>query len=502
MLIRNVLILGGGSAGFITAITLKKKMPHLRVTIVRSKEMGVIGVGESTTVPVARHLHDFLGLPQREFYERAEPVWKLGIRFLWGKRPFFDYAFDPSVDTHHAGLRRPTGYYLSETSWDHASVGTALMTHHRAFARDAQGKPVITGGHAYHLYNPTLVSYLESFSEELGIDVQDEIVEEVLQDERGIAGLRLASGRIATGDLYVDCSGFRALLVGKALAEPFVSYKSTLFCSRAVITEWERTDEPIQPYTTCETMDCGWCWRIDHEHQISRGYVYAPEFISDSDAEAEFRRKNPKVKNTRIVKFLSGRYARTWVKNVLAMGNSAGFVEPLESTALGAMCSLNEILAETLMESGQDVGPTLIDVFNRRHARSWDAIRQFLGLHYRFNERLDTPFWRECRAGVDIGTAADIVAYYKEMGPSLLHRRDLLDPHDQFGMEGYLSMLVGQQVPYDNRYVPTPEERSRWEQIQQNNRQAAMNALTVPEALKLVREPSWEWPKDLYAHGL
>src|SRR5687767_13938504 len=112
-------------------------------------------------------------------------------------------------------------------------------------------------------------------------------------------------------------------------------------------------------------MDCGWCWRIDHEHQISRGYVYSPEFISDSDAEAEFRRKNPKVQNTRIVKFVSGRYQRTWVKNVIAMGNASGFVEPLESTALGAMCSLNEILAETLMESDQDVGPTLIDVFNR-----------------------------------------------------------------------------------------------------------------------------------------
>src|SRR5205085_6173192 len=133
-------------------------------------------------------------------------------------------------------------------------------------------------------------------------------------------------GAVASADLYIDCSGFRSLLLGQTLKEPFVSYKSTLFCSRAVISEWNRTDEPIQPYTTCETMECGWCWRIDHENFISRGYVYSPEFISDSDAEAEFRRKNPRVESTRIVKFVSGRYERCWVKNVIAMGNSAGFV--------------------------------------------------------------------------------------------------------------------------------------------------------------------------------
>ena len=140
-------------------------------------------------------------------------------------------------------------------------------------------------------------------------------------------------------DLYIDSSGFASVLLGKALAEPFISFQSSLFDDRAVVGWWPRGEEPIQPYTTAESMSAGRNWRIDHETRIDRGYVYCSAYISDTDAEAEFRTKNPKVSDTRIVKFKTGRYVRGWVKNVVAIGNASGFVEPLESTALGALCT-------------------------------------------------------------------------------------------------------------------------------------------------------------------
>src|SRR5207245_3035829 len=142
----------------------------------------------------------------------------------------------------------------------------------------------------------------------IGIAIHDDLVSEVKQDEAGVAGLVLKSGGTLAADLYIDCSGFGSLLLGKTLHEPYQSFAPTLFCDRAIWGGWQRTDEPIRPYTTAEAMDAGWCWRIDHEFLINRGYVYSSAFLSDEEAEREFRAKNPKVETTRPVKFVSGRY--------------------------------------------------------------------------------------------------------------------------------------------------------------------------------------------------
>ena len=139
------------------------------------------------------------------------------------------------------------------------------------------------------------VEFLETYAAGLGVGITDDTVLEVRQDDHGLTGLALKSGGTATADLYVDSSGFGSVLLGQALLEPFVSYKPTLFCDRAVVGGWDRTGEPIKPYTTGEGMNAGWCWRIDHEHRINRGYVYSSDFLSDDEAEREFRQKNPKV---------------------------------------------------------------------------------------------------------------------------------------------------------------------------------------------------------------
>ncbi len=205
-------------------------------------------------------------------------------------------------------------------------------------------------------------------------------------------------------DFWIDCSGFSSFLLGKTLHVPFVSFKRSLFCDRAVVGGWERgPDEVIKPYTTAETMDSGWCWQIDHDHRVNRGYVYSSAFISDAEAEGEFRRKNPKVGPTRVVRFVSGYYERAWEKNVVAIGNSAGFVEPLESTALMVICDESWMLARSLAEADLSPGKAIADVYNKWCRQNWESIRGFLALHFRFNKRLETPFWRRLPAGNRLG---------------------------------------------------------------------------------------------------
>ena len=498
-MVKRIVVVGGGSAGFLAAITVKARAPDLAVTVIRSSEIGIIGVGEGSTAVLPGHLHGYLGIDFREFYGLADPLWKLGIKFLWGRRPFFHYTFDAQFEASLPGLRRNAAYYFPPgRELDFTGASAALMTLGKAFLRRTDNVPVMTRGMAYHLENHRFVEFLEHYAARLRIDVVDDTIVEVTQDDHGVTGLRLSGGPTVTGDLYVDASGFQSLLLGKTLKEPFVSFKSSLFCERAVVGGWDRQGEPILPYTTAETMDAGWCWQIEHEHRINRGYVYSPAFTSDADAEAEFRRKNPRVGPTRVVKFVSGRYERSWVKNVVAVGNASGFVEPLESTSLSLICKEGVWLIESLLEAGREIRPSVAAMFNRQVETSWDVIRWFLSLHYKFNDRLDTPFWRECREKTDIRGAEEVVAVYRENGPSVLWGQTVLKPFDQFQMEGYLAMLVGQQVPCEAAYTPDAAERQQWEKHQRLFQAQARAAYGVREALALVRSPQFQWPRDLY----
>jgi tryptophan 7-halogenase len=501
-MIQYILVVGGGSAGFLAAISLKTKLPDLQVSVVRSAALGVIGVGEATTFAFPNYLHGRLQIEPGEFHRQAQPTWKLGIRFLnWSPRRHFDYTFRPQVTSRWESLPKPNGYYCYE-DFEYADVFPALMSHDKAFLRNQYGGPHIGTDVAYHIENRTFVAYLEAFAARLGIAIDDDLVLEVKQDDAGVAGLVLKSGRTATADLYVDCSGFGSVLLSKTLREPYVSFTPTLFCDRAIWGGWERTDEPIRPYTTAEAMDAGWCWRIDHEHVINRGYVYSSAFLDDDEAEREFRAKNPKVQTTKPVKFVTGRYERAWVQNVVGIGNAAGFVEPLESTSLGVICDQSDSLVNSLVECDCRPTPTVVRQYNKRFALKWDNIRDFLGIHYKFNTGMDTPFWRECRAQCDIGGAAEVVEYYRENGPATYHHQTLLNRLSQFGLEGYWSLLIGQKVPYQRPYVPSPKERQTWRQIQEAFKAKALAAVSVNEALTLVRSPEFHWPPNLYTDNL
>jgi tryptophan halogenase len=482
-MVQKVIVVGGGSAGFMAALALKRKLPDLRVIVLRSKDIGIIGVGEGSTVPLTTFLHQYLRVDYRAFFRVAQPTWKLGIKFLWGPRPHFYYPFGPQLDYAPPDLPRNIGFYC-DADMEDATPQMSLMAQDKIFLRAPDGQPRLHLTLAYHIENEKFVQYLEAFAAQLGIEILDDTVTEVTQNDQGVAGLVLASGCTETADLYVDCSGFQSLLLGKTLAEPFVSFKSSLACDRAVVGGWDRTSEPIHPYTTSESMTTGWCWQIEHLNRINRGYVHSSDFISDEDAEREFRAKSPKVGPTRIVKFISGRYERGWVKNVVAIGNASGFVEPLEATALAVIATRSQLLADMLIECDRETPASQIALYNRHHARLWDCIRRFLACHYRFNQHLTTPFWEHCQQNTDLAGAEEIVEHYRQFGASALWSPLLMDPLDAFGAAGYLTILVGQQVPWQRKYIPTQREWEIWNAKRQKNREVARTAMTVPESLR------------------
>jgi len=194
------------------------------------------------------------------------------------------------------------------------------------------------------------------------------------------------------------------------------------------------------------------------------------------------------------VRFVSGRYRNQWVKNVVGIGNACGFVEPLEATALGAIASNCMILTNTLKELNCEVTPSVQRQFNRQQTTISDDIRDFLSLHYRFNKRLDTPFWRHCWEATDLGAAAELVEVYRESGPTLWLNQ-MFSKDNPFGTNGYFALLVGQQVENRQRYQPSADELRIWNAERQRNKSMAMRGLTVREALEKVRSPNWQWFK-------
>ncbi len=496
-MIESIIVVGGGSAGLLAALTLKTKLPNLHVTVVHSKELGVIGVGEGTTPLVPAHLHGYLGVDVGEFIEQTRSSWKLGIRFLWGPRQHFDYTFTHQVDWKWSKLSKCNGFYCMD-DFSGADLASELMSVGNVFTRKEDGEPLIERTFGYHAENKRLVSYLERSARQRGVEFRDDKVADVEVGEVGVESLRLESGQLLRADLFIDASGFGSLLLGKAMAEPYVDFGSTLFCNRAVLGSWERDEEPVLPYTTAETMNAGWCWQIEHPRRIARGYVYSSDFIDDGRAERELREKNPKITDTRTVRFPSGRYERSWVKNVVAVGNASGFVEPLEATSLHCICHASRRLAEGLIDSDCRPGPALTLSFNLAAANAWDQIRWFLGLHYKFNTRLNTPFWQTCRRDTQIGPAAEFVDFYKENGPSPYGRDTILCPNDMFGLEGYLTILVGMQVPHSRRHPVSALEHRIWSQIQSEHRTQAEEGMTIEEVNEIIQSPQWRWYPDYF----
>jgi len=497
--VQRVVILGGGSAGFLAALTFRRLLPHLQVTVVHSLQIPVIGVGESTTPAVPIFLHDTLGIDRDEFFRSVKPSWKLGLRLEWGdpEETHFNYPFDSILDKQLKGLPKCNAFYCLVDRTDSGLFG-ALMDRDLSPAIVQAGRVMVDQRTAYHVENEAFVDFLQRTAQQRGATLIEGSVVEVLRTETGdVRSLRLEDGQEIEADLFVDCSGFPSLLMGQALSEPWVSYDDALFCDRAVIGSWQRSspgdgsasdgapdDDVVKPYTTVETMDNGWCWRIDFLDKVARGYVYSSAFCSDEEATQEIKRKNPKLgDDLRILKFNTGRYERFWTRNVAAIGNASGFVEPLEATALHLITEQLSYLVQALGDCDCRPTPPIQELENERFRRVWDDVRDFLAVHYRFNRKLDTPFWRHCRETTPLGGAEALVEHYAAAGPTRLTMR-LMEPGSIFGYAGYMAVLVGQRVPTDARRDLSSEEAKIWTAHQESIARTVKQALPMREALK------------------
>ncbi|MCF4966993.1 hypothetical protein CV014_07585 [Nostoc sp. CMAA1605] len=484
---QTVGILGGGTAGYLTALAFRAFHPDIKVTLLESSAIPVIGVGEATTPELVKFLHSprFLGLDIVDFYRRVAPTWKLGIKFQWGLPGDYDFTFP-----FQRG--RLLESVLYDATLNNQSLGAMLMSSDRAPIFDrGDGKPLSLlhlVRWAYHLDNRRFIGYLKEEALASGIEHLDVQIcdAQLAADGENITHLITDDGRKLAYDLYIDCSGFRSFLLEQKLGSKFVSYQDTLFTDQAIAATVPHNGT-IKPYTLAETMNNGWCWNIPFEDADHRGYVFSSAFCSVDQAVTEMRAKNPGMSEPWVVKFRSGRHEHFWRGNVVAIGNSYGFVEPLESTALHMIVLELELLMNNLPASKRD--EAIKSTLNRKINERWDALRWFLGIHYKFNHRLSTPFWEAANKDTDISGAAERLALYQERAP-LSYRNSLfytLHPPEFFSDDhSYDTLLVGQQVP--TRFVEQVEDAATWKRQMAILQGLAKTAMSQHEALKCLRE--------------
>ena len=459
--IKRVAIVGGGSAGWMAAAALANALRGAcRVELVESEEIGIVGVGEATIPPI-KLFNQSLGIDEAEFLRATQGSFKLGIRFVdWARlghsyfHPFgsFGAEFD-SVPLHHFWLRdRARG---EETPLDDHSMAWAAASRGR-FAPPMADPRMIqsTYDYAYHFDAGLYGRYLREYAEARGVTRHEgKVVDVLLRGEDGFVDrLRLEDGREIEADLFIDCSGFRGLIIQQALATGYEDWTNWLPCDRAVAVPCALGGR-FTPYTSSTAREAGWQWRIPLQHRIGNGYVYSSGFIGDEDAAAALLAKldGTPLAEPRLLRFTTGRRKLFWNRNCVALGLAAGFMEPLESTSLHLVQSgITRLLALWPDLDFDALGPR---EYNRITASEYERIRDFLILHYHLTERTDSPLWRYC-AEMQV---PDELQYRIDHFRS--HGRLVADGIELFQNPSWLAVHVG-QLNWPERYDPLADERA------------------------------------------
>lgn len=430
-LVRDILIVGGGTAGWMTAAVLARAFPNsrLRITVIESEEIGIVGVGEAT-VPILQQLNRFLGVDERDFLKATNGTYKLGIEFRdWAEigdiffHGFGDYGpLIQGVQPHHHWLKlRQLG---DSTPIDEYAMPYVMARRGRfaIFPPGAQNPGV---NHAFHFDAALYGRFLRSIAERLGVTrVEGKIVDVALDPESGnIDHLTLANGRDFSADLFVDCSGFRGLLIEQALHTGYEEWTHWLPCDRAVAVGSEVVCPPT-PFTRSTAQKSGWQWRIPLQHRVGNGHVYSSAFISDDDArETLLANLDAKpIGEPRLLSFTTGRRKQAWNKNCVAIGLAAGFMEPLESTSIQLIQSAAVRLVDYFPQHGFD--PVAVGEYNRLTANEQERIRDFLIAHYCLTGRTDSDFWRHCAATEVPETLAHKIELFAATGRIALYSEE------------------------------------------------------------------------------
>jgi tryptophan 7-halogenase len=444
--LRSVVIVGGGSAGWMTAAALSNAAPRgCKITLIESEDIGTVGVGEATIPPI-RTFNQMLGIDEAEFMRRTKGSFKLGIQFVdWAKEghayfhPFgtFGRNFD-TVSMHHYWLRArqngtagPLDDYCM--AWAAASAGK--------FAPPMPDPRHVlsTYDYAYHFDAGLYAAYLRDYSEKRGVvRAEGKIAHATLSAINGfVESVTLEDGRQFSADLFVDCSGFRGLLIEGALKTGYEDWTHWLPCDRAVAVPCESAGD-FTPYTRSTARTAGWQWRIPLQHRTGNGHVYCSAYMDDATATDVLlsHLDGKALAEPRYLKFTTGRRKRVWNKNVVAIGLSSGFLEPLESTSLHLIqAGIAKLLA---FFPDRDFDPFVTDEFNRIAHNEVERIRDFLILHYHLNQRSDGDLWRHCASMSVPDSLADKIAHFRRYGRLIQREFDL------FGQASWLAVHIGQ----------------------------------------------------------
>jgi len=453
--IREVLIVGGGSAGWMTAAALAQALRQdCRITVIESEEIGTVGVGEATIPPI-RTFNESLGISEADFVRETKASFKLGIEFVdWGKQdhryfhPFgghgrnFDY-----VPLHQYWLKtRAEGEAAPIDDWSMAWQIARLGK----FARPTQDPRSVlsTYDYAYHFDAGLYAQYLRRYAEAKGVvRIEGKIGDVTLNAETGfVESVTLEDGRKIGADLFIDCSGFRGLLIEGALKTGYEDWSHWLPCDRAVAMPSENAGEPT-PYTRSTAREAGWQWRIPLQHRTGNGYVYCSQFLDDDKAAdlLASRLDGKALGDPRPLRFTTGRRKQHWNKNVVAIGLSSGFLEPLESTSIHLIqANISKLIA---LFPDKDFDPATIDEFNRIAITETERIRDFIILHYKLTQRDDAELWRYCAAMEVPETLQLKIDHFRRYGRLVAREMDLFAP------ASWLAVHIG-QLNYPERLEP------------------------------------------------
>ena len=438
--IHKVVIAGGGTAGWMAAASLAKLLGKtLDITLVESDVIGTVGVGEAT-IPTLLTLHDLLKIKEQEFLAAVQGTFKLGIAFEnwrdvdrdyihsfgWTGQDCWAAGFQHFwLKGKELGLSREYGEYCKE--WVAAKENKFAVLPNQGL------------NYAYHIDASLYAKYLRRMAEEYGAKRREGRIREVVIDPGSgfIEALTMESGDRIEGDLFIDCTGFRGLLIEQTLHVGFEDWTHWLPCNSAVAVQTEAVGPPI-PYTRSIAREAGWQWRIPLQHRVGNGIVFSSRFWSDDEA-IEVLMNNIEGKpliEPRVIKFNTGTRRKHWHKNCVSVGLSSGFIEPLESTSIHLIQRSVIRLMQMFPYSG--IRQPDIDEYNEQMRTEIEHVRDFIVLHYHVTDRTDTPFWRHCRSMEIPGSLAHRIELFKQTG------RVFKVPGELFGENSWIQVMLGQ----------------------------------------------------------
>jgi tryptophan halogenase len=491
--IRRIVIVGGGTAGWMAAAALGRFLAHggTKICLVESDEIGIIGVGEATIPPI-RTFNSMLGIDEFEMLKATQGTYKLGIEFVdWGGlgqryfHPFGRYGRDTAgIDFHQLYLRERTR--RSVPPIENFCFGAMMARGGRfAWAPSDPAHPEHDFNYAFHFDASLYARFLRRFAEKLGVTrTEGKVVGTMVDPERGfIQAIQLADGARIDGELFVDCSGFRGLLIEEALATGYENWSKWLPCDRAIAVPCASPDT-LEPYTRSTAREAGWQWRIPLQHRTGNGHVYASHFLDSTRAESILLENLPGVPLAppRHLNFVTGRRKLAWNKNVVALGLAAGFIEPLESTSIHLIqLGIAKLLA---LFPNTQFSTIERDEYNRAMQLAFENIRDFVTMHYKLTTRNDTPFWSYCRDMSVPDSLERKIHLFRDRG------RNLRSEGELFGLTSWVAVMLGQNLwPEDyDPSVDALDEAKITQLVNQVQASIARNVAALPSQLDYIRK--------------